>query len=59
MAAFAANDPNAQLEQRRQLHLLSNFVASANSFDELLPGAQARMLELFDAERTTLSLIHI
>jgi len=54
MALLSTNDPNAQLEQRKHLHLLSNFVASANSFDELLPGAQARMLELFSAERTTI-----
>jgi len=48
------DDPALKLEQRRHLHAISTYISGAGSLEELLPGAQARMLELFGAERTTL-----
>jgi type II secretory ATPase GspE/PulE/Tfp pilus assembly ATPase PilB-like protein/GAF domain-containing protein len=49
-----ADDPSAQLELRKRLHAVSTFISGAGSLEELLPGAQAKMLELFTAERSTI-----
>lgn len=49
-----ADDPSQQLELRRRLHQISVFISGASSLEELLPGAQARILELFNCERVTL-----
>jgi type II secretory ATPase GspE/PulE/Tfp pilus assembly ATPase PilB-like protein len=43
-----------QLELRRRLGQLAAFISSAGSLEELLPGAQAQILELLACERTTL-----
>src|SRR4051812_34993962 len=48
------DDQMQQLELRKRLHAISTFISGANSLEELLPGAQAKLLELFAAERTTL-----
>jgi type II secretory ATPase GspE/PulE/Tfp pilus assembly ATPase PilB-like protein len=48
------DDPAEQLERRKRLQAFSAFVAGAGSFDELLGGAQERILELFGADRTTI-----
>src|SRR4051812_711746 len=48
------DDPAQQLELRKRLHAVSTFISGANSLEELLPGAQTRMLELFSAERSTI-----
>ncbi len=44
----------AQLELRKRLHAISTFISGANSLEELLPGAQTRILEMLGAERTTI-----
>src|SRR5258708_6783525 len=49
-----ADDQLQQLELRKRLHTLSTFISGANSLEELLPGAQARILELLSAERSTI-----
>jgi len=42
------------LEHRRQLHQVCTFISAAASLEELLPGAQSRILELLGAERSTI-----
>jgi type II secretory ATPase GspE/PulE/Tfp pilus assembly ATPase PilB-like protein len=49
-----ADDPQSQLELRKRLHAVSTFISSAGSLEELLPGAQSRILETLGAERTTI-----
>lgn len=51
------DDPNQQLELRRRLHAICTYISGANSMEELLTGAPARLLELFAAERVTLFAI--
>src|ERR1700730_15055142 len=52
--AVSDQDPAAQLEVRKRLQLLSNFIAAANSVDDIITGAPVKILELMNAERTTL-----
>lgn len=52
--AYAADDPAHLLERRRRLQAFSSFVAGAGTIDELLTGAQERILELFGADRCTI-----
>jgi type II secretory ATPase GspE/PulE/Tfp pilus assembly ATPase PilB-like protein/GAF domain-containing protein len=49
-----ADDPALQLELRKRLHAISTFVSGANTLEELLPGAQAKILDLFLCERVTI-----
>ncbi len=49
-----ADDPAQQLELRKRLHALSTFISGANSLEELLPGAQSKILEMLSAERVTI-----
>jgi type II secretory ATPase GspE/PulE/Tfp pilus assembly ATPase PilB-like protein/GAF domain-containing protein len=50
-----SNDDAAhQLEQRRRLQALGNFITGAPTLEELLPGAQAQIPEVFRCERTTI-----
>src|SRR2546422_1040129 len=48
------DESGLQLERRRRLQAFSAFIAGAGSLGELVAGAEGRILELFDAERTTL-----
>src|SRR4051812_40362747 len=50
--AMLAQD--TELERRQKLQQLQNFIAGAQSTEEMLPGAQARLLEAFGCERTTI-----
>jgi type II secretory ATPase GspE/PulE/Tfp pilus assembly ATPase PilB-like protein len=47
-------DASQQLDQRRRLHAIATFISGATSVEELLPGAQARLLELLGCERVTI-----
>jgi len=46
-------DATHQLEKRNRLQELAIFIGSARSVAELLPEAQRRVVDLFDAERST------
>jgi type II secretory ATPase GspE/PulE/Tfp pilus assembly ATPase PilB-like protein len=48
------DDPQAQLEQRKQLQATQTFIGGAATVEDLLAGTQARLLEVFAAERSTL-----
>jgi type II secretory ATPase GspE/PulE/Tfp pilus assembly ATPase PilB-like protein len=51
---MSQDDVGQLLEHRRQLHQVCTFVSGAPTLEELLAGAQSRILELLGAERSTI-----
>src|SRR6476620_10785569 len=45
---------DSELERRQKLQQLQNFIAGAPSIEEMLTGAQSRLLDVFGCERTTI-----
>ncbi len=54
MPPTPTDDASQQLEQRRRLQALGHLIASAPTLEELLPAAQAQIMDLFRCERTTI-----
>ncbi len=46
--------PDSELERRQKLQQLQNFISGALAVEDMLTGAQARLLEVFACERTTI-----
>ncbi len=53
----SVEDSNAQIEKRQKQQDLTRFLASAKSFEELLPEAAARIADFFSAERALVYLV--